>query len=55
MDTATLTKNDVQIIQQAFADFGAGSILNVCTNDVIWSGAEKPGVRLQELLRAKMV
>lgn len=47
METATLTKNNVQIIQQAFDDFGKGTIqgiLDVCTNDVVWSSAENPNV-----------
>ena len=47
METATKTKNNVQIIQQAFDDFGTGNIqgiLDVCTNDVVWSSAENPDV-----------
>ena len=47
METATQTKNNVQIIQQAFDDFGKGNIggiLDICTNDVVWSSAENPDV-----------
>jgi uncharacterized protein len=47
METLTKTKNNVQAVQQAFADFGSGNIqgiLNACTDDVVWTGAENPDV-----------
>ena len=47
METLTQTKTNVQIIQQAFADFGSGNIqgiLDICTDDIVWAGAENPGV-----------
>jgi len=34
METLTQTKTNVQIIQQAFADFGSGNIQVVVTNEV---------------------
>jgi uncharacterized protein len=43
METLTKTKNNVQIVQQAFADFGSGNIqgiLEICTENVVWSGPE---------------
>ncbi|MEP6596374.1 MAG: nuclear transport factor 2 family protein [Ginsengibacter sp.] len=56
METATLTKNNVQIIQQAFDDFGKGNIqgiLDVCTNDVVWSSAENPNVPIAGTFKGK--
>ena len=56
METETLTKNNVQIIQQAFDDFGKGNIqgiLDVCTNDVVWSGAENPNVPIAGTFKGK--
>ncbi len=43
----TSTKDNLQIIRQAFADFGDGNIqgiLDVCTNDVVWTSPENPDV-----------
>ncbi len=56
METATQTKNNVQIIQQAFADFSKGNIqgiLDVCSNDVVWSGAENPNVPIAGTFKGK--
>lgn len=56
METLTQTKNNVQVIQQAFADFGSGNIqgiLDVCTNDVVWTGAENPNVPIAGTFNGK--
>ena len=56
METATLTKNNVQIVQQAFDDFGKGNIqgiLDVCTNDVVWASAENPNVPITGTFKGK--
>ena len=56
METLTQTKNNVQVIQQAFADFGSGNIqgiLDVCTNDIVWSTAENPGVPITGTFKGK--
>jgi len=56
METATLTKNNVQIIQHAFDDFGRGNIqgiLDVCANDVVWSSAEHPNVPIAGTFKGK--
>lgn len=47
METAKQTKDNVQIIQQAYADFGSGNIqgiLNACTDDVLWISQENKDV-----------
>lgn len=54
--TQTQTKNNVQIIQNAFADFGAGNIqgiLDVCTDDVVWSSPENPDVPIAGTFKGK--
>lgn len=56
METLTQTKNNVETIQQAFADFGSGNIqgiLDVCTNDVVWTGAENPTVPFAGTFKGK--
>jgi Ketosteroid isomerase-related protein len=56
METATQTKNNVEVVQQAFADFGSGnvqSILNVCTDDVMWTGADNPDVPFAGTFKGK--
>jgi len=56
METITQTKNNVQIIQQSFADFGLGNIqgiLDVCTDDVVWTGAENPSVPIAGTFKGK--
>lgn len=47
METLTQTKNNVQIVQQAYTDFGSGNIegiLNACTDDVVWISQQNPNV-----------
>jgi len=47
METLTKSTTNVQIIQQAFADFRSGNIqgiLDICTDDIVWAGAANPGV-----------
>ena len=47
MENSPQQKNNVQIIQQAFADFASGnidSIINICTDDVEWTGLANPTV-----------
>ena len=47
METLTRTKNNVQIVQQAFADFLSGNIqgiLDECTDDIVWAASENPEV-----------
>ncbi len=56
METLTQPKNNVQIIQQAYADFGSGNIqgiLDVCTDDIIWTGAENPNVPIAGTFKGK--
>lgn len=47
METTTATKSNVEIVQQAFTDFGSGNIegiLNVCTDDLVWSSYDNPAI-----------
>jgi len=47
METLTATKNNVQLIQQAFDDFLKGNIpalLETCHEDVEWGSYENPDV-----------
>ena len=47
METLTKTKNNVQIVQQAFADFGSGNIQGIideCTDDIVWGAYENQDV-----------
>ena len=56
METATQTKNNIQLIQQAYADFGSGNIngiLDVCTDDVVWTGPENPNVPIAGTFNGK--
>ena len=56
METATQTKNSIQIVQQAFANFGSGNIqgiLDVCTDDVVWTGADNPDVPFAGIFKWK--
>ena len=56
METATQTKNNIAIVQQAYADFGKGNvqgILEVCTNDVVWASTDNPGVPFTGTFRGK--
>jgi ketosteroid isomerase-like protein len=56
MGNPTPTENNVQIIQQAFADFASGniqSILNVCTDDIVWTGIENPTVPIAGTFKGK--
>ena len=56
METLTQTRTNVETIQQAFADFAAGNIqgiLDVCTNDVVWTGAENPTVPMAGTFKGK--
>ena len=56
METLIQTKNNVQIIQQAYADFGSANIqgiLDVCTDDVVWTGAENPNVPIAGTFKGK--
>lgn len=49
-------QNNVAIIQQAFADFGSGNIqgiLDVCTDDITWTGADNPGVPIAGTFKGK--
>jgi hypothetical protein len=45
METLTVTKTNIEIAQQGFADFGSGNIagiLSECTNDVVWASWNNP-------------
>jgi ketosteroid isomerase-like protein len=56
METATATRTNVEVIQQAFADFGSGNIqgiLDACTNDTVWTGAENPTVPIAGTFKGK--
>lgn len=56
MEPATQTKSGIEIIQQAYADFGSGNIqgiLDVCTDDVIWTGAQNPTVPIAGTFKGK--
>ena len=56
MESATLTKNNVEVIQQAYADFGSGNvqgILDACTDDVVWTGHDNPTVPIAGTFRGK--
>jgi uncharacterized protein len=47
MESTVATRSNLQVIQQAFADFQNGNItaiLDACTDDVVWSGYKVPGV-----------
>ena len=47
MENHSQSQTNVQIIQQAFADFASGNIegiLNICTDDVLWTGLDNPMV-----------
>ena len=47
METLTEVKNNVQRVQQAYADFGSGNIqgiLDVCADDIVWRSYENPEV-----------
>ena len=48
--------NNVQLIQQAFADFGSGNIqgiLNILADDVVWGGYEDPTVPFARTFKGK--
>src|SRR5438046_8136 len=56
MEAATQTKSNVQIIQQAFADFGSGNIqgiVDVCTDNVVWQSPENPNVPHAGIFKGK--
>jgi uncharacterized protein len=56
METLTKTKSNVQLVQQAFADFGSGNIqgiLDACTDDIVWSGPDNPGVPFAGTFKGK--
>ena len=56
METVTQTKNNIGIIQQAFADFGTGNIQGImdgCTVDVVWTGADNPDVPFAGTFKGK--
>lgn len=56
MNTPLETKSNLQIIQNAFADFMSGniqSIIDTCTEDIFWTGAENPGVRVSGTFNGK--
>ena len=56
METLTKTMNKVQLVQQAYADFGSGNIqgiLDICTDDVVWTGYENPGVPFAGTFKGK--
>jgi hypothetical protein len=56
METLTSTKNNVQLIQQAFDDFLNGKIagiLDTCREDVEWSSYENPDVPYSAVYKGK--
>ena len=56
METFTQTKNNVEVIQHAFEDFGKGNIqgiLDACTDDVVWTASENPGVPITGTFNGK--
>lgn len=47
METSVSTRNNLQIVQQAFTDFSNGNIpaiIKQCTEDVVWGSYKVPGV-----------
>ena len=56
MEALTKTRNKIQLVQQAYADFGSGNtqgILDICTDDVVWTGYENPGVPFASTFKGK--
>jgi len=52
----TATKTNIETVQQAFADFGAGNIegiLNVCTDDLVWSSYDNPAIPFAQSYHGK--
>ncbi|HVK96667.1 MAG TPA: nuclear transport factor 2 family protein [Flavisolibacter sp.] len=53
---ATLTKNNVQVIQKVFADFQNGNIpaiVDACSNEIIWGGYKNPHIPFSGLYYGK--
>jgi ketosteroid isomerase-like protein len=47
METSIATRSNLQIIQQAFANFAEGkisAIVDVCAEDVVWGSYKVPGI-----------
>src|SRR2546430_15121753 len=47
METSIATKSNVQLIQDAFADFLSGNIpgiINICTDDIVWGSYKNPEI-----------
>jgi ketosteroid isomerase-like protein len=56
MESAIVTRTNLQIIQQAFDDFSKGNIgaiVNACSDDVVWGSYKIPDVPMSGLFYGK--